>query len=164
MPRHMQITLEERGVSCTALLLDDEAPVTADLVWNALPQSGGLWHAKYASNEVYCLVPPLSESEPARENSTIAPSARDVMYFDFPAGHFPQAVRDDLGMGEASRIIDLAIFYGRNNLLLDPSAGWVPGNVFATIVDGFDEMAAACRELFRKGYASERLSYARLES
>jgi hypothetical protein len=161
VPRHMQITLEQRGVSCIARMLDDAAPVTSEMVWNALPQAGDVWHAKYASNEVYCLVGPLAD-DPGRENSTIAPIPGDVVYFDFPAGHFPPAVRENLGLPHAPRIIDLAIFYGRNNLLLDPSVGYVPGNVFATIVDGFEAMAEACVDLWRNGFAGERLRYSRV--
>ena len=40
-------------------------------------------------------------------------------------------------------VIDLAIFYGRNNLLLSPATGLLPGNVFATITENFDAMAGS---------------------
>ena len=56
---------------------------------------------------------------------------------------------------------DLALFYGRNNLLINGDVGWVPGNVFGTVVEGFDEMAAACNDLWRHGFAGERLTFAR---
>ena len=60
-------------------------------------------------------------------------------------------------------MIDLAIFYGRNNLLLSPATGLLPGNVFATITENFDAMAAACDNIWREGFAGERLVYKRLE-
>ncbi|NTV96840.1 MAG: DUF3830 family protein, partial [Thiobacillus sp.] len=44
---------------------------------------------------------------------------------------------------------DLAVFYGRNNLLLGP-AGFMPGNLFATITEGLEAYARACAELFRE--------------
>ena len=61
MARYITITLDKRGVSCRARLLDDEAPRTCRAVWDALPQSGSAYHAKYARNEVYTLVPPFAE-------------------------------------------------------------------------------------------------------
>ncbi len=39
-----------------ACLLDDEAPRTCEAVWKALPLAGQVYHAKYASNEIYTLV------------------------------------------------------------------------------------------------------------
>jgi hypothetical protein len=55
----------------------------------------------------------------------------------------------------------LAVFYGRNNLLLNGDTGWVPGNVFATIVEGLDEMAAACQDIWMGGARDETLTYSR---
>jgi hypothetical protein len=60
-------------------------------------------------------------------------------------------------------VVDLAIFYGRNNLLLNADIGWVVGNVWATIVEGLDEMAPACNDVWLNGCAGERLSYQRVE-
>ena len=55
MARFITISLDKRGVSCRARLLDTEAPLTCEAVWNALPQNGSAFHAKYARNEVYTL-------------------------------------------------------------------------------------------------------------
>lgn len=60
MPRFMEIRLEQRNVACVARLLDDDIPLTCDIVWNALPLGGDVWHAKFAMNEIYCLVPPIA--------------------------------------------------------------------------------------------------------
>jgi len=57
---------------------------------------------------------------------------------------------------------DLAIFYGRNNLLLNGDVGWVPGNVYATIVENLPAMAEACHDVWRSGSVGERLVYERL--
>ena len=161
MARYIQIKLVKRNVSCTAQLLDDLAPRTCEAVWQALPLGEAAFHAKYASNEVYCLVPPFAELEPGRENSTIAPSAGDVVYFRFPPGHVkhPELAEtaDRIGM------VDLALFYAANNLLLDPATGFVPGNVFARITENFEAMAAACDSIWREGFLDERLVYSRLE-
>ncbi len=51
MNRFMEIKLETRNVTCVARLLDQEAALTCDIVWNALPLGGDALHAKYAMNE-----------------------------------------------------------------------------------------------------------------
>ena len=163
MSRRIEITLETRGVSARATLLDDLAPRTSAAVWDSLPQAGDAWHAKYASNEVYALVPPLTPAPVGRENSTLTPITGDLVYFDFPADQIPPAMRADLGLADAGHFVDLAIFYGRNNLLLDPSSGFVPGNVFATIDENLDAMVAACVDVWRNGFAGERLRFARVD-
>jgi hypothetical protein len=61
------------------------------------------------------------------------------------------------------RIVDLALFYERNNLLLNPDYGFVPANVFATIEEGLEDIAAASQDLWKRGVEGERLSFSRLE-
>jgi hypothetical protein len=73
----------------------------------------------------------------------------DVVYFSFEQW---QLATPSHGCGsseqphQAAQIVHLALFYERNNLLLNPDHGFVPGNVFATIVEGLDELAAASQE------------------
>jgi hypothetical protein len=161
--RHVKITLEKRDVSCIARLLDDEAPRTCDAVWNALPLAGDAFHAKYARNEVYAMVPRFAQEAIGPENTTVTPIPGDVMYFDFAAGMLDRAYREHVGIDGMPGVVDLAIFYGRNNLLLNADIGWVVGNVWATIVEGLDEMAPACNDVWLNGCAGERLSYQRVE-
>lgn len=164
MSRFLDITLDQHGVSCRARLLDDVAPRTCEAVWQALPLAAQVYHGKYARNEIYALFPEFADRDPGPENTTITPIPGDVCWFSFSG--------DDLGnpaygyetedehrsMGS---IIDLAVFYGRNNLLINGDQGWVPGNVFATITDGLDEMAAACQELWMGGVRGVSLGFAR---
>jgi hypothetical protein len=160
--RYITITLEARGVSCRARLLDDEAPGTSAAVWDALPQSGDAFHAKYARNEVYTLIPRLSA--PRRENPTVTPIPGDVCLFDFEPweiGNAAYGYEPGSEAHAAQGATDLAIFYGRNNLLLNGDVGWVPGNVFATIESGLEDVAAACNDLWLRGVVGERLSFAR---
>lgn len=167
MARHLEITLAKRGVTCVARLLDEEAPRTCALVWEALPLAGEAFHAKYARNEVYTFVPPIGEAGPGLENPTVTPIPGDVVFFGFAAGQLP-ARNHGYGPGQGAdgrdRVVDLALFYGRNNLLLNPDVGFVPGNVFATVVEGLEAMAAACNELWRKGAEGERLVFRRYGS
>jgi len=164
MPRFMSITLEKRGVSCLARLLDDEAPRTCSAVWDALPHGGGAQHAKYARNEIYTIVPQFAAAEPGYENPTVTPIPGDVVYFSFSEGMLDRGFRQDQGLEGQRGVVDLAIFYGRNNLLINGDIGWVVGNVYATIIEGLDEMALACHDVWRSGSVGERLVYARSDA
>ena len=162
MSRYLTVTLAQRRVSCVAELLDKDAPRTCEAVWTALPLAGDAYHAKYARNELYTMVPRFTDV--GRENTTVTPIPGDVVLFNFSADEIGNAAYGyeagsvpQLGAGA----IDLAIFYGRNNLLLNGDVGWVPGNVFATIVEGLDRMAEACHDVWRAGGVGERLVYER---
>lgn len=166
MARHIGITLEKRQASCVARLLDDVAPRTCAAVWDALPLSDDAFHAKYARNEIYTLVPAFAAEEPGRENPTITPIPGDVAYFTFetwqlaPSSH---GYSPDAAPLQSPTIVDLALFYERNNLLLNPDFGWVPANIFATIVEGLDDIAEASDDMWRRGFEGERLSFRRLD-
>jgi hypothetical protein len=163
MSKFLRIGLARRGVSCVAELLEKEAPRTTAAVWRALedgPLAGDAQHAKYARNEVYTIVPRFAEI--GRENPTVTPIPGDVVLFDFAGGVLDAAFKADQGIDHDAGGIDLAIFYGRNNLLINGDVGWVPGNVYASITEGLDAMAEACHDVWRSGSAGERLVYERL--
>ncbi|MDJ0461064.1 DUF3830 family protein [Streptomyces sp. H27-C3] len=162
--RFIEVSLDKRGVRCTAKLLDDRAPLTCAAVWEALPLGGDVYHAKYARNEIYALLAPFAAQEPPLENPTVTPIPGDLCYFAFSDtqlgtashGYGPKAALKD-GHG----VVDLALFYERNNLLLNGDTGWVPGIVWGTVVDGLDRMAEACQDLWRSGALGETLSFRR---
>lgn len=166
MTRFIEIGLEKRDVRWTARLLDDEAPRTCAAVWDALPLDGDLFHAKYARNELYTFVPPFAGSEPGLENPTVTPVPGDVCYFAFAAGQLPTGsygYEPGEATGGHDGAIDLAVFYGRNNLLVNGDVGWVPGNVFATI-DDLASLATAGNDVWRHGFAGDRLTFRRVEA
>lgn len=163
--RFIEVSLAKRGVSCTARLLDDRAPVTCAAVWDALPLGGDVYHAKYARNEIYALLPPFAPQEPPLENPTVTPIPGDLCYFSFTdtvlgtASYGYEAGAEHQGR---SQVVDLALFYERNNLLINGDTGWVPGIVWGAVVDGLEEMAAACQDLWRGGAQDETLNFRRL--
>jgi hypothetical protein len=164
MSKFLRITLARRGVSCVAELLEKEAPRTSAAVWSACedgPLGGDAQHAKYARNEVYTIVPRFAEI--GRENPTVTPIPGDVVLFDFAGGMLDSAFKADQGVDQDAGGIDLALFYGRNNLLINGDVGWVPGNVFASVTEGLAAMAEACHDVWRSGSAGERLVYERLD-
>jgi hypothetical protein len=167
MARFIQLALEKRRVECVARLLEDEAPRTCRAVWDALPLSGDAFHAKYARNEVYTLLAPFAAEEPGLENPTITPIPGDVLYFHMSGWQLSSTSHGYTAGGgptQPAEMVDLAFFYARNNLLLNPDYGFVPGSVFATIVRGLEAMAAASHDLWRSGSVGERLTFTRVES
>ncbi|MEU8886791.1 DUF3830 family protein [Streptomyces sp. NPDC048442] len=162
--RFVDISLDKRGVHCTAKLLDSLAPITCRAVWDALPLGGDVYHAKYARNEIYALFPSFAATEPPLENPTVTPIPGDLCYFSFAGtqlatgshGYSADHIRQD-----RPTIVDLALFYERNNLLLNGDQGWVPGIVWGTVVEGLDRMADACQDLWRAGAVGETLSFRR---
>lgn len=128
--RFIDVSLEKRGVSCTAKLLDDRAPITCEAVWNALPQSGDVHHAKYARNEVHTLVPAFAPAEPPLENPTVTPIPGDLCHFTFTdvqLGTPSYGYEAEAGHRGGPTVVDLALFCERNNLLTNgdarPTAG-----------------------------------------
>ena len=157
--RFIEIVIVGRNVSAVAKLLTEEAPRTCAAVWDELPITGDAYHAKWAGKELYTLVPPL-KTDPGKENATITPIPGDVLYIPVPATSIDLPV--ELRRQSPGGWADLAVFYGRNSLLLGPD-GFMPGNLFATIVDNLEEFAEACAWLFRHGTAGERLEFRRVE-
>ncbi|MCX3063384.1 DUF3830 family protein [Streptomyces beihaiensis] len=173
MDRFVTVSLPKRGVSCTARLLFDRAPITCGAIWDALPLGSDVYHAKYARNEIYTLVPAFAPQEPPLENPTITPIPGDLCYFTFSNtqmstasyGYEAAAERQGGQAAHADRdvVVDLALFYERNNLLINGDQGWVPGIVWGTVTEGLDRMADACQDLWRAGALGESLRFERAE-
>src|SRR5699024_5979588 len=99
-----------------------------------------------------------------RENPTITPIPGDVCLFDFEPWEIgnPAYGYDPGSTAHAEQgATDLAIFYGRNNLLINGDLGWIPGSVFGAFEEGLEEMAASCCDLWRRGFEGERMLVAR---
>jgi hypothetical protein len=159
MARRIEFSLKLKQVRAIATLFDDEAPRTCQAVWDALPFEGETFHAKWAGRELYTLMPQVP-SPPGQENAVITPIPGDILYFDVS----PDTIDLPLAMRRAHPrgLVDVAVFYGRNNLLLGP-AGFMPGNLFGTITEGLAEYAKACGELFREGMINERFIIRRVD-
>src|SRR5690625_1984339 len=163
MTRYMKISLVKRGVSCIARLLYEEAPKTCEAVWNSLPHKGPVYHAKYARIEIYTIVPRFFDQEIRLENTTITPIPGDVCFFDFESGILDKNFKEEKGIDNLPGVVDLAVFYGRNNLLINGDIGFVPGNVFATIEENLELFAQQCHDVWYSGAAGETLTYERYE-
>ena len=161
MNRYIEVKLRRRDVRCVALLLDKEAPKTCEAIWQALPLEGEVFHAIHVGTEFYTLVPPFAEKEPGFENTTIVPKPGDLMYFYLPPGaRVPEEAEHLAAAGRG--IADLAVFYDRNNFLLNPTIGFIVGNVFGTVIKNLDSLTKAGRSILREGTVGERLLFSRL--
>ena len=159
MARRIELALKLKKARAVATFLEEESPRTCAAVWDALPIEGETFHAKWAGRELYTLVPPL-KTKPGEENATVTPIPGDLLFFQVS----PDSIDIPVAMRKAypEGLVDIAVFYGRNNLLLGP-AGFMPGNLFATITEGLVDYAKACSELFREGVIHERFIIRRLE-
>jgi len=105
-----------------------------------------VYHAKFARNEIYALFPPLTGVEPPLENPTVTPVPGDLCYFSFEGARLGNRAHGyDRTIRPEATVVDLALFYERNNLLLNGDVGWVPGTVWGEVVEGLEEMAALAR-------------------
>lgn len=153
MGRRVRITLTKRGVVVRARLLDDRAPRTCDAIWASLPIEGDVAHSRYARHQIYTLVP--GRSAPPPENTTITPIPGDLVYWPVP-------VTDPAEVPAGTQVLmDLGVYYDRNNLLLSPDVGWQPNTVYGTVTDGLDELAAAAVDIWRSGAVGETLRFER---
>lgn len=92
----------------------------------------------------------------------MTPIPGDLCYFAFAGTELgTRAYGYDTDVRPGTTVVDLALFYERNNLLLNGDVGWVPGIVWGQVVDGLDAMAEACNDLWRSGAAGETLSFRR---
>lgn len=153
--KYVRVGLRERGVHIKLLLRWDRSPWTCAAVAKRLPLESQVWHAKYANNEVYTLVPNQGESF-VGEWRCLYPGHGDLMYLPIESGFFlpPGAPDMDVTRG----LIDIAYFYDRGNNLAGPT-GTALGNIFATAIDmnEVDAMARACSDVWFAGAVGERL-------
>jgi hypothetical protein len=164
MSRYITVSIDKRGVRARARLLDDLAPGTCEAVWNALPLSASAYHAKYARNEIYGLFPAFAPTEPGMENPTVTPIPGDLMYFTFEPWQIGNAAYGYEPTSQAhsgAAVVDLALFYGRNNLLINGDQGWVVGRVWGAVEEGLPELADAAQDMWLRGVEGETLSFAR---
>ncbi|SMQ81464.1 Protein of unknown function [Bacillus sp. OV166] len=108
----------ENGESFPATLLEDKAPQTCQIVWEALPISQTVRHSRWSGREVNFEI--SSTSMPKRENQTISTSVGEIVYW-----------RDWALESEPDVLEVLAIYYGAEHTR--SHKGDEPVNVFAQV-------------------------------
>jgi hypothetical protein len=154
-PEFVRVGLRKRGMTVRLKLRWDRSPWTCGAIVKRLPIENQIWHAKYANNEVYTLIPVGSEAYRG-EWRCIYPGPGDLMYLPIEPGFFmpPGAPPMDASKG----LIDVAYFYERGSNLAGPT-GTALGNIFATAtsIDELERMAVACSDVWFSGAVGEKL-------
>ena len=157
----IRVGMRNKGASVKLRLRWDNSPKTCEVVSNALPIEQSLWHAKYANHEIYVLLPVVEifGEEPPGEWQCMYPAPGDLMWLFHPPGLLPASVYDP---ANPRRVVDMAYFYDRGNSLYGPW-GANPGNIFATAtsVEDTERFAKACIEVWKNGFAGERMYFER---
>jgi len=152
--KRIKLTFVEEGVSAIAELLEDKAPKTCEMVWNALeePLEGKVIHAMWTGRELSFTPPAGRFPEDAwklpPENQTAFPIPGDLIW----NGYAPYQWQ-----GAPHQVLDLGIFYGRDSRILLP-VGWRAGNLFGTIVENLEEFAKVAARCQSEGVKQIRIS------
>lgn len=167
-PEFIRLGLRRRGASVRLRMRWDRSPETCAAVATMLPVEEQVYHAKYANNEIYHLVP-LPKPEPPQEWTCIYPGPGDLLFVPVSARHTGGFAGGNTLSGqalvpdEAGRLLDFAFFYERGNSLISPY-GVLPGTLFATgtSFEELEEFAGACRDVWFAGAIGETM-YIRAE-
>lgn len=153
----VRVGLRNNGASAKLRLRWDNSPNTCEVVSGALPVEAQLWHAKYASNEIYILLPvaEIFGEDPPGEWQCMYPAPGDLMWLFHPPGLIPGDISPP---HHPRKIVDIAYFYDRGNSLYGP-AGPAPGNIFATAtsLDDLEQFKTEVNAVWMHGFASERM-------
>ena len=162
-PKFIRLGLRKRARSTRLRMRPDRSPETCAAVARMLPVESQVYHAKYANNEIYNLVP-LPKPTPPQEWTCLYPGPGDLLFVPastrltggFAGGNTLSG--QDLVLDEEGRLLDFAFFYERGNSLVSPY-GISPSTLFATGTS-FDELetfAEACRDVWFSGAAGETM-------
>jgi hypothetical protein len=153
MPRKIELTIVDAGISAVAELLEEEAPITSAALWQALetPIVHKGIHAMWTGREIMVEIPaenyrfdPLSVP---LENATIYPLPGDLMWAYFP---------DHVERGFPRAIWDFIIMYGADSSV-NCALGTMPANVWARITENLPAFAAGCETLRMEGMKTFRI-------
>ena len=141
-------TFVEEGVSCIAVLLEDKAPQTAQMIWDLLetPMENKAIHAMFTGRELSFGVP----NERVDESTIFDLPPENQTMFPMPGSLIWNAYRPYQWLGTPRAVYDFGIFYGNESRILLPT-GWRPSNHFGDIVENLDEFAACCARCQREG-------------
>ncbi len=152
----IRLGLRRRQASIRLKLRWDRSPRTCAAILARLPLENQVWHAKYANNEIYTLVPAF-DNPPPGEWHCVYPGPGDLMYIPIEPGVVlpPGAPAMETECG----VVDLAYFYDRGNSLIHGPSGPLVGNIFATAtsIRDIEAMAEACSDVWMSGAVREKL-------
>jgi hypothetical protein len=128
----------EHDVSAVADLLDEQAPQTCALIWDALPLEGRMIHGMYSGPELFILLPGFPAV--AAENQMCRALPGDIGYWHLEAG---------LHASAPTEVAELVFVYDRGVEIKgsDGQASWV--NLFAQMRTAESEEFLAVNKRYR---------------
>jgi hypothetical protein len=162
MDQMIRLDIPGLDVSATARLLTERAPRTCAAIWDVLaePVERRLIHTATTGSSVFFYdLPALAGAHDLPiENHTIYPKPGEILYFYQPwNGLRDLADFDPAWLRPGDDVHEVLIAYGAANLRMPTEEGW-RGSVWASINDGLDDFARACRQMRIDGTKRIRLS------
>lgn len=148
--RKIRLTYVATGESVEAEVLDDEAPETANYIWEMLPLEIKPIHGQFSGAEVFVLI---EGGKPMpRENLTQLPLPGEILYF-YEGGGNVQSGKRTVG--------EICIVYGRGVVLRGPEGVGTHCSLFARIPGDWKYdwtgFAQACRRVRWEGPSPLRI-------
>ncbi|MDQ6631919.1 MAG: DUF3830 family protein [Verrucomicrobiota bacterium] len=136
--RQIRLTFVASGESVLAEMLDEDAPVVCQHVWEILPIESKTIHGMYSGAEVFMMVDNLQPVPP--ENLAQLPLPGELLYFyDNSSG----------AVGTKKPISEIVLVYGRGVVLRAHEGVPTQASLFARIPGDWkydwNDFAAACR-------------------
>lgn len=146
---HLIILFHERSIELKAELLIEKAPVTTKEIMGVLSETYETKgkHAMYTGKEISVQLEEALFANSIldvqiKENLTCFPQPGDILFT-----YMPKYAWD----GIPSQIFDIGIFYGNNARTFFPM-GWLPGNLFAKVIEeDLEKLAVLGQEFLAKG-------------
>jgi hypothetical protein len=152
--RHIRLTFAATGESVVAEMLDGEAPLICQHVWDLLPLEQAMIHGQYSGAEIFALLE--DAKPPAAENQVQIPLPGELCYFFEPGGSVA---------GRSKPVSEICIVYGRGVILRGHEGAPTHASLFARIPGDWKydwlEFAKACRRVRWEG--PQRLRIERYE-
>ncbi len=129
-------------VDAIAMLLEDQAPTTCEMLWGSLPMKIRAIHDIWSGRQIFVPLGSLLRIPPEALSMYVVPG--DLYYYERPA---------HLDRGRPYGLLELAevgIVYGRDSQPWSPRGPKVV-NIFATIVQGLPAFAEVCAQMTTKG-------------
>jgi len=151
--KKIRLTFVEENVSAGAVFLDEKAPETCRLLWEALekPFEGFAVHAMWTGRELSFAIPP----ERLERNALDLPPENQIV-FPVPGDLVWNGYRPYEWQGVPRPVYDFGIFYGRDSRILLP-VGWRPSNHFGVITENLEAFAQVSARCQREGQKKLRI-------
>jgi hypothetical protein len=150
MPRRIELCFPRSRTLAVAELLDSRAPQTCDRIWAVLsePVERTVIHAAWTGeNVVFYDLPPIERpDELPLENHKVRARAGELLYFYQPPNRLAGLDSIAEWLHPSGAVHEITFSYGESDETAPAIGGW-RGSHWATIVEGLDRFARACRAM-----------------